>query len=93
LKDEKLIDKITEIHLPVHDTLKKSHEKYKSPHNHHRIEKTFNVGDKSWLHLSKERLQGLEKKIKDLWYGHFLVLEKVGHNAYRLSMPSSYMCI
>jgi hypothetical protein len=50
------------------------------------------VGDRVWLQLNKERLQGHGKKIKALYYGHFEVLEKVGDNTYRLSLPP-YMCI
>jgi hypothetical protein len=45
------------------------------------------MGDRVWLHLNKEKLQGPGKKIKDLWYGPFEVLEKVGDNSYRLSLP------
>jgi hypothetical protein len=45
------------------------------------------VGDRLWLQLNKERLQGLFKKIKALHYDHFEVLEKVGDNTYRLSLP------
>jgi hypothetical protein len=54
--------------------------------------KSFKVGDRVWLQLNKERLQGPGKKIKALWYGPFEILEKVGDNAYRLSLPP-YMCI
>jgi hypothetical protein len=45
------------------------------------------VGDIVWLQLNKERLQGPGKKIKDLWYGPFVVLEKVGDNTYTLILP------
>ena len=45
------------------------------------------MGDRVWLHLNKERLQGLGKKIKVLKYGPFEILEKVGDNTYRLSLP------
>jgi hypothetical protein len=54
--------------------LKKSREKYKARHEQHIIERTFTVGHKVWLHLNKERLQGLGKKIKDLGYGPFEVV-------------------
>ena len=37
-------------------------------------------------------MQGPGKKINDLRYGPFEILEKVGDNAYRLSLPP-YMCI
>ena len=62
----------------------KSHEKDKERHEQHDVEKTFKVGDRVWLHLKKDILQGPCKKIKELWYGNFEVLEKVGHNSYRL---------
>jgi hypothetical protein len=50
------------------------------------------VGDKVWLQLNKERLQGPCKKIKDPLYGHFELLEKAGDISYILSLPP-YMCI
>jgi hypothetical protein len=86
-KAEKIVEKIGQIHLQVQETLKKSREKYKAQHDQHIIEKKFKVGDKVWLHLNKERLQGPSKKIKALRYGPFEVLEKVGDNAYKLNLP------
>jgi hypothetical protein len=50
-------------------------------------QRTFRVGAKIWLQLNKERLQGPIKKIKALQYGPFEVLEKVGDNTYKLSLP------
>jgi hypothetical protein len=41
-----------------------SQEKYKARHVQHRTEKSFKVGDKVWLQLKKERLQGPGMKIK-----------------------------
>jgi hypothetical protein len=64
----------------------------KDQDDQHKIEKTFKVGDKFWLHMNTERLQGPGKKIKALWYGHFELLDKVGDNFYRFSLPP-YMCI
>jgi len=40
-----------------------------------------------WLQLNNERLQGSGKNIKDLCYGPFEVLKKVGDNAKGLSLP------
>ena len=37
--------------------------------------------------MNKEKLQGLGKKSKAMWYGPFEMLEKVGDNTYRLSLP------
>jgi hypothetical protein len=50
------------------------------------------VGDRVWLQLSKERLQGPGSNIKALRYGPFEVLGKVGDNTYRFNLPP-YMCI
>jgi hypothetical protein len=54
--------------------------------------KSFKVGYRGWLQLNKERLQGSSKNTKALQYGRFEVLEKVGDNTYKLSLPP-YMCI
>jgi hypothetical protein len=72
--------------------LKKSQEKYKARHDKHKSEKSFKVGDKILLQLNREILHGPSKKMKALWYGHFEVLEKVGDNSYKLSLPP-YMYI
>jgi hypothetical protein len=36
--------------------------------------------------LNKKRLQGLAKKIKDMWYGTFELLKKVGDNTYIIGL-------
>jgi hypothetical protein len=58
----------------VHEMLNKSQEKYKARHDQHITKKSFKMGDRVWLQLNKERLQGLGKKIKALRYGPFEVL-------------------
>ena len=45
------------------------------------------MGDKVWLQLNKERLQGPDKKIKALKYGPFETLVKIGDHSYRLNLP------
>ena len=87
LRDENFIEKIRNIHLQVQQTLQKSRDKYKSRHDQQKTEKSFKVGYRVWLQLNKERLQELVKKIKALRYGPFEILEKVGDNSYRLSLP------
>ena len=86
------IDNNREIHLQVHEELKKALEKYKVRHDQHMVEKTFKVGDRVWSHLNRGRLQGHGNTIKELRYGPFEVLEKVGDNSYKLNLPP-YMCI
>jgi hypothetical protein len=46
LKAKNIVDKITQIHLQVQETLKKLREKYKARHDQCRTEKTFKVGDR-----------------------------------------------
>jgi len=48
--------------------------------------KAFKVGNRVWLQLNKERLQGHGKKIKALRYGSFEILEKVTDNAYIINI-------
>ena len=50
------------------------------PHN-------FQVGEKVWLHLQKERLTGPHCKIRSLWYGLYTITKAVGNNAFELSIP------
>lgn len=52
----------------------------------HRINKSFKVGERVWLRLNKEGLQGLSNKIKAMWYSPFKILEKFGDDAYRLNL-------
>jgi hypothetical protein len=40
--------------------------KVQDRHDQHKIKKTFKVGNRVWLHLNKERLQGPRNKIKAL---------------------------
>jgi hypothetical protein len=56
-------------------------------HDQHITKNSFKEGDKVWLQPNTERLQGHSKKINALRYGLFEILEKVGDNAYRLSLP------
>ena len=65
----------------------KLQEKYKARHDQHKTKKSFKTGDRVWLQLNNERLQGPSKKINALSYGPFEILEKVGDNSYRLSLP------
>ena len=49
------------------------------PHN-------FQVGDKVWLHLQKERLIRPHQKLRPLRYGPYTITKDVGSNAFKLSI-------
>jgi len=78
--------------LQVQKTLRNSEEKYKVIHDQQKIERMVRVGEKLWIQLNKEWLQGPCKKIKDLYYHPFYILEKVGDNSCKPSIPP-YMWI
>jgi hypothetical protein len=58
-KATRFIEQIQHIRQQVQDILQKSNDKYKQRHDQHRVPHKFQVGDKVWLHLQKERLTGL----------------------------------
>jgi hypothetical protein len=84
---EKFIEQIQLIHQMVQEQLEKSQAKYKTRHDKHRVDHSFQVGDEVWLYISKERLKGEGKKLKPIRYGPFKVLEKIGNNAFHLDLP------
>jgi hypothetical protein len=67
--------------------LEKSQAKYKTRHEKHRVDHSFQVGDEVWLYISKERLKGEGKKLKPIRYGPFKIIDKIGNNAFRLDLP------
>jgi len=50
------------------------------------MEHNFQVGDQVCLYISKDRIQGEDKKLKPIRYGPFKILEKIGENAFRLDL-------
>ena len=56
-------------------------------HDKHRVDHSFQVGDKVWLYISKERLKGEGKKLKAIQYGPFKIIDKIGNNAFCLDLP------
>ena len=84
---EKFIEQIQSIHQMVQEQLEKSQAKYKTRHDKHSVDHSFQVGDEVWLYISKERLKGEGKKLKPIRYGPFKILEKIGNNAFRLDLP------
>ena len=61
--------------------------KYKKRHDQHWVPHKFQVGDKVWFHLQKERLIGPHHKICLLRYGPYTITKEVGDNAFELSIP------
>jgi hypothetical protein len=71
----------------VQDILQKSNAKYKQHHDQHRVPHKFQVGDKVWLHLQKERLTGPHQKLHPLHYGPYTITKAVGDNDFELNIP------
>jgi hypothetical protein len=81
------LHKIRQIHLRVHEQHEKSQQLYKSRHDQHWEDHKFFVGDKVWLYLCKELLQGSTKKLKPLRYGPFEIIEQVCGNTFKIKLP------
>jgi hypothetical protein len=81
------IEQIQHIHQQVQDILQKSNAKYKQRHDQHRVPHKFQVGDKVWLHLQKERLTGPHWKLRPLRYGSYTITKVVGDNDFELNIP------
>jgi hypothetical protein len=67
---------------------------YRSPmtstnkcHDQHRVPHKFQVGDKVWLHLQKERLTGPHRKLLPLHYGSYTITKAMGDNSFELNIP------
>jgi hypothetical protein len=56
-------------------------------HDQHRVPHKFQVGDKVWLHLQKERLTGPHQKLLPLCYGSYTITKVVGDNDFELNIP------
>jgi hypothetical protein len=86
-KANKFIEHIQHIRQQVHDILDRANAKYKQRHDQHRVPHNFQVGDKVWLHLQKERLAGPHRKLRPLRYGPYTITKAVGENSFELSIP------
>jgi hypothetical protein len=65
----------------------KSNDKYKQRRDQHQVPHKFQVGDKVWLHLQKERLTGPHQKLHALHYGSYTITKAVGDNSFVLNIP------
>jgi hypothetical protein len=81
------IEHIQHICQQVHDILDRANAKYKQRHDQHRVPHNFQVGDKVWLHLQKERLAGPHRKLRPtpIWAIH--PHQGCRGNAFELSIP------
>ena len=87
VKGMKFVERIQLVHQVVQEQLEKSQAKYKVRHYKHCVDHHFQIGDKVWLIISKERLKGEGDKINPIRYGPFTILDKISTNAFRLDLP------
>jgi len=48
----------------------------------------FQVGDKVWFHIRKDRMRGEANKLRHIRYGPFTILANIGDNAFRFDLPA-----
>ena len=51
------------------------------------MQHNFQVGNKVWLHLQKERLAGPHRKLRPLRYGPYTITKAIGDNAFEFNIP------
>lgn len=84
---------VSHIHQLVHDNLQITSAKYKEAADRHRRDVHFNVGDKVWAVLTKERFPPHEyNKLKARKIGPLDIVEKINQNAYRVCLPPNVRC-
>ena len=76
------------IHQEVQEKLENSQSWHKTQHDKHRVDHQFQVGDKVWLHINKDRMKGEGKKLTPIQYGPFTILENIRDNAFHLDLPA-----
>ena len=86
-RSHKFIQRIQQVHQAVREQLEKSQAQYKARHDKHRVDHQFQVGDRVWLHIGKERLKGEGKKLNPIRYGPFIIMEKSSTNAFHMDLP------
>ena len=88
---EELGEFITKVQHEVKEALEISTLKYKEHANKKRREIHFKVGDKVWAYLRKERLpKGRYSKLQMKKVGPCNILNKMGENAYEISLPPTF---
>jgi hypothetical protein len=86
-KATRFIERIHHIHQQFHDILHKSNDKYKQCHDQHQVPHKFQVGNKFWLHLQKERLIGSHQKLRQIHYGSYTITKAMGDNSFEFNIP------
>lgn len=83
-----MVDEFVDLHQQVHTNLEAASTKYNAAVDVHRCELQFDVGDKVWAVLTKDRFSvGTYNKLKPRKIGLLDIIEKVNNNAYRLRFP------
>ena len=86
---EEFAEAIKEVQDQVKLQLQNSNQKYKEFADQKRREVQFKVGDLVWAYLKKERLpQTKHTKLLPKKVGPCQILEKYGHNAYKIQLPT-----
>ena len=82
------VNELVHVHATARDNLVAATSKHKTAADKHRREVHFEVGDRVWAVLTKERFQtGQYNKLKPRKIGPVEISEKINPNAYRLALP------
>ena len=85
---QNFLHKLAERQQQVTKALQSTQARAKACHDKQRIAIEFNPREQVWLLLDKQRFKGQHHKLHPLRYGPYLILERIGENAYRLELPA-----
>src|SRR4051812_44886135 len=88
MEASKRADYVKKIHEKTREAIEKQGKTVAAARNQSRKQVLFQPGDMIWVHLRKDRLQGLrDSKLKPRGAGPYKVLAKINDNAYSVDIP------
>ena len=82
------VEKLEEVRRACSDHIVQAGERMAKYYNRTHVPKQFKEGD--WVKLSTANLKVKFRKIRPRWIGPFRITERIGAQAYRLSLPERY---
>jgi len=85
---ETLADRLASIRDQVRINIQHAQEYQQSYYNKKRVAKTFKPGDQVWVNARNIKTLRPSKKLDQISYGPYRILERIGSQAYRILLPT-----
>ena len=80
----------------IRQRIKEAQDRQKSYVDAHRVDRSYEVGDRVFLQVKPHKISikfVKEAKLSPRFMGAFKIVERKGHVAYRLALPDSLRCM